>query len=80
MRLLKYKFQSVVPFGDGEYWNVYSLLIEKRYLFGLFKKEIEITYRLSVFDSIAEYEQHWDNLIATKERITVNPELLTTNP
>ena len=63
MKLLSYKFKMIVPFGNGEYKTVYELTILKSYFFGLIKKEVKMDYSISMFESIKNYELHWDNLI-----------------
>lgn len=69
MRLLKYKYKGLVPFGDGEYKTVYELTLVKSYLFGLIKRQFQITYEISMFGSISKYEKYWDEVIDAGGRV-----------
>ena len=67
--LLRYENQTMHFFGDGEWEQKVNLFIEKTYFFGLFKKETETVYTITMFDDLKSHYEHWDNLIATKAKL-----------
>jgi hypothetical protein len=70
MKLLKYEFKTIFPFGDGEYKTIYDLTILKSKFFGLYKTEVNIEYEISMFGNISDYEIYWDELIMNGINIT----------
>ena len=72
MKLLSYKFLIIVPFGFGEYYTSYELTVLKTSWFGLIKKVKTINYKISMFDSVKEHEEHWDTIIKMGAKIKVN--------
>ena len=66
--LLEYKAMPVVFFGDSHEFP-YELTLEETYLFGLRKRTKKVTYTVSMFQSIREHTDHWDNLIETKGEV-----------
>lgn len=64
-KLLSFDDGMLVPFGDGEYYNSYTLTIQVEYLWGLFTKVIEQEFKVSMFASPVEHESHWQMLIDT---------------
>lgn len=75
MKLVSYKFKMIVPFGYGEYRTVYELTITKSILFGIIKKEVKMDYNITMFGSIKAHEEHWDNLIASGQHLSINQNL-----
>lgn len=71
MKLLAYKFINFVPFGDGEYYSSYHLTVLKSSFFGLRKKEQVIEVRVSMFASLKQLEEKWDEIIL--EQTPFNP-------
>ncbi len=67
--LLAYKHIDWVPFGDGEYYNLYELTVLETSWFGLRKKKKIYRHKINMFLSLKECEQHWDKLIADKTHI-----------
>lgn len=66
--LLSYKSLPTHFFGDS-YEFPYELTLRKTYFFGLFTKIVKIRYVVSMFQSIKEHKDHWDDLIANKKPI-----------
>ncbi|MDR2207154.1 MAG: hypothetical protein LBE36_13480 [Flavobacteriaceae bacterium] len=48
------------------YFNEFSLTVEKRYLFGLFKITKKINYDYVAKENSGNYTSHWDDLIKNK--------------
>ncbi len=69
MVLKSYKINPPFFFSDGEYANTAVLIFEKSYFFGLFKREIEYEFQISMLESISNQRKHWDKLIANKTPI-----------
>lgn len=67
--LRNYKFIRFIPFGDGEYSAIYSLVLLQSFLFGLVKRKKIIYYELPMFADIKQTEKYWDNLIANKTNL-----------
>lgn len=69
-RLIDYEYIDCFPFGDGEYYTAYKLTIQKSYLWGLWKVQKKVGYKVSMFSSIKGHEKYWNYLIRTKKPIT----------
>jgi len=65
--LLNYEFKMFVPFGLGEYKTIYVLTLLKTYFFGLIKKTVKFDYTISMFGTIQDYKDNWDELIKNKK-------------
>lgn len=66
--LLKYEPMPTVFFGDS--WEYpYELTIKNVFFFGLIERIKKVTYTISMFQSIKNHTDHWDELIKTQNRI-----------
>lgn len=66
--LLSYKSMNTRFFGDS--WEYqYELEIEHTYFFGLRKEIIKQNYTISMFQSLRDHHDHWDELIRNKTPI-----------
>ncbi|RQO78089.1 hypothetical protein DBR40_09065 [Pedobacter sp. KBW01] len=66
MILLTYKFAFNRFIEDGETLSVFNLLVEEKYLFGLFSSQHLIQVDINMFQSIPDTTTHWDWLINNK--------------
>jgi hypothetical protein len=66
-KLLSFDDGMLVPIAGGEYYNGYTLTIQVEYLWGLFKKIIEVSFEVNMFSSPLTYESHWQELIETEQ-------------
>lgn len=68
-QLISSKYSMVVPFGDGESYTSYNLKIRVVYFWGLFNKTVTMPFKISMYHSIEQFEEHWKRLIKTGEYI-----------
>jgi hypothetical protein len=67
--LLSYKFPTFSVLAD---WVDYELQIETVWLFGLFRTQKEIKYRVYDYQDSSKFCEHWDNLIKNKQPLKQN--------
>jgi len=69
MKLIKYNLGVTRFFGDGEYETIYELTLLHVWFFNIIREQKKVTYRISMFQSIKEHTDHWDELIRTGAKI-----------
>jgi len=68
-KLKEYKLKPMDFFGHGEWEQVVILTVEKRYLFGMFKRLINIEHTISMYGDLGAYYKYWDDLIDNEKQI-----------
>lgn len=66
-RLKKYTLKTM-PYKNGEYFTRVNLEFDI-YFFKFKIKTKNITYDLTMFDSVRLYTENWDNMIKNKSKI-----------
>lgn len=71
--LLSYRYSEFVPFGEGEYYEIYILTLYKESFWGWKKKTFEVTSKIyPLVQNVDRFKAHWDKLI--REKISIKKE------